>query len=399
MSDEYIYKWCRSVKDIDVSDWTQIYGLDIIKSREFFLANEDANFENVEFYYLQVFKGDVIVAIVPCFCYRMDILNIASSPAARKWLVWIRKFYPSFLKMRAFVTGSYAASCEHFICYASSLDTKSKEEVSSIISGEIKKYSGKTKSSFVFIKDVRERDLQYVKDILTSDYHFFVSFPTTAIPVLSDLEYPDALRKKNRKRYRKYKNLFDTSFEWNIINNVSGENAQKFYALYKLVLDKAKNKFEFLNPRFFDLLGKLLGEKAFLLIASDKKTGEFRVMELVIEDTDRLIPLYLGVKYKSDDTKVLYLNTIFRTVKEAEKRGKSFVDLGQTSYYPKTMSGALVENIYYGFWSKNKIIKWLIDNMFDRIFSQPTVPKHVYLEKYAEIAHQILQDKGFVLIN
>lgn len=41
-----------------------------------------------------------------------------------------------------------------------------------------------------------------------------------------------------------------------------------------------------------------------------------------------------------DDTKVLYLNTIFRTVEEAEIRGKDLLDFGQTSYYPKVMSGA-----------------------------------------------------------
>ncbi len=399
MSDKYSFKWSFTVEDININDWQDIYGTDIIKSREFFMANEGAAFEDVDFYYLQVFSGCEIVAIVPCFCYRMDILNIASSPTARKWLALIRKLYPSFLKLRAFVTGSYAATCEHFIEYSSSLDSKGKEEVSEIIGGEIKRLSIKTKSSFVFVKDVRERALQNVRDILTSDYRFFVSFPTTAIPVIADITYPGGLRKKNRKRYRIFKEKFDNSFEWGIISDFSGEKAQEFYSLYKSVLDNAENKFEFLNARFFDLLSQFLEDRAFLLVARDKFSGEIRVMELVLENGDKLIPLYLGIKYKNDDTKILYLNTIFRTVKEAEARGKSYVDFGQTSYYPKIMSGALVENIYYGFWSRKKVLRWMINHLFDRFFSQPVVPGHVYSDKYSETAQNVLYDKGFILID
>lgn len=122
-------------------------------------------------------------------------------------------------------------------------------------------------------------------------------------------------------------------------------------------------------------------------------------MELVLEEDDKLIPLYLGIKYKTDDTKILYLNAIFRTVKEAEAREKSFVDFGQTSYYPKVMSGAFIENIYYGFWANHFLLKWLINNVFHKIFLPPTVLESVYLESHKNEARQILEDKGFSLLN
>lgn len=399
MSDKFTIRWCHTVDDIDSHDWTTIYGTDVIKSRHFFKANEDAGFKEVEFHYLQVFKEGKIISIVPCFSYRMDLLNIATSPSAKKCMVWIRKLFPSFLKLRAFVTGSYAATCEHFIEYNPTITPAEVEEVSEIIGGEIKKRSRISKSSFVLIKDVRERGLQYVKKILTSDYRFFVSFPTTAIPVIKEAPYPEGLRKKNRKRYRNFKARFDQLYKWEIWNNFSGNKAIQFYELYKAVLDKAKNKFEFLNPQFFSNISTMIGDSSFLLVARDKKSNEIRVMELVLEHEDKLIPLYLGIRYKEDDTKVLYLNTIFRTVKEAESRGKSFVDLGQTSYYPKTMSGALVENIYYGFWSGRPVIKWMIENVLDKVFNEPSVPAHVYLDEYAKAAHSVLEKKGFVLIN
>lgn len=279
ISNKFTYKWCTSIDDIRTEDWIKIYGTDIIKSQNFFRANERACFDGVEFHYLLVFKGDFIVAIVPCFSYCIDILNIASSNSVRRRLVWIRKFYPSFLKLRAFVTGSYAATCEHFIEYLPTLKSNEIKEVSDIIGAEIKKRCNETKSAFVFVKDVRERAIAHVRRILTNDYSFFVSFPTTAIPILKNVPYPEGLKKKNRKRYRMYRKAFDSSFHWEIAKDFSGEKAVEFYALYKAVLDKAKNKFEFLNASFFDYISSLLEEQSFILIAKDNVTDETRVME------------------------------------------------------------------------------------------------------------------------
>lgn len=362
-------------------------------------ANEEAEFEDVEFHYLQVFKGNRIIAIVPCFAYGMDLLNIASSGEAKTRIAWVRKLFPKFLKLRAFVTGSYAATCEHFIEYAPDLTEEEKKEVAEIIGGEIKKKSREVKSSFVFVKDVRERSINLVKDILTSDYKFFISFPTTAIPIINDVEYPASLRKKNRKRYRNFRERFEKEFYWETVTDFGGETVKDFSHLYKAVLDKAKNKFEFLNEKFFDSVNDLLGNGAFLLVGKSKETDEIRVMVLILENEANLIPLYMGFKYKDDDSKVLYLNTIFNTVKEAERRGKSYVDFGQMSYYPKTMSGALVENIYYGFWSRKPVVQWLINHGLGKIFTPPAVPEHVYLEGYADKAHQTLTERGFVLLN
>ncbi|MFT0573950.1 hypothetical protein [Bacteroides thetaiotaomicron] len=122
-------------------------------------------------------------------------------------------------------------------------------------------------------------------------------------------------------------------------------------------------------------------------------------MEIVLEENDRLLPLYLGIKYGDDNTKILYLNTIFRTVEEAEIRRKELLDFGQTSYYPKVMSGALVENIYYGFWSNKFFLKRMIRHLFKKIFLPPLVPENVYLEQYKEKAYRLLENKGFILLN
>ena len=122
-------------------------------------------------------------------------------------------------------------------------------------------------------------------------------------------------------------------------------------------------------------------------------------MVLILENDYNLIPLYMGFKYKNDDSKVIYLNTIFRTIEEAEKRNKEYIDFGQMSYYPKTMSGALTENIYYGFWSYKPLVRYFINHALKKIFTPPQVPEHVYMKEYAKKAHEILENRGFKLLN
>ena len=399
MPNNFTIKWSTTVDDIQDKDWIRIYGTDIIKSKQFIKANEEANFKDVTFYNLQVFKKDgEIAAIVPCFNYCIDILNITSTVLIKKWIVEMRKLFPSFLKLRTFITGSYACTCEHLIGYSSSLTDNEINEVSDIIEQELKKKCEETKAKFIFIKDIREHYLQDVKRVLKTDFRFLETYPTTLIPVM-DVPYPNALKKKHRKRYRKYKELFDKRFYWTIYDDFTGKTAEEFYELYFAVVTKAKNKFEFLNAEFFNKLSEFMGDRAFLFVAKDKETDETRVMELVLINEEKLIPLYLGIKYKDDDTKVLYLNTIFNTVKEAEKRKKSFIDLGQTSYYPKAMSGALIEKIHYGFWAKGGIMKFMINHFFDKLFAPQLMPDHVYLTQYADSAHNILSNYNFVLVN
>lgn len=152
-----------------------------------------------------------------------------------------------------------------------------------------------------------------------------------------------------------------------------------YFIRYRNVLKKAANKFEFLNEEFFAEINHLYGNDSFLMAARDRETGEIRLMTLVLEDDIRLVPLYLGITYKDDDTRVLYLANIFRIVREAEKRGKKIIEFGQTSYYSKSLSGAIVENVYYGLWSDRPVYKFIIRHLFGKIFAPPSIPGDAYM--------------------
>lgn len=397
-SNEFTSQWCNSINEIDRTDWIKIFGNRQIKAYDFFQAMEQSNFPNVEYHYLLIRKQRVMVSIIPCFCYHLDLLQLVTSRNIKLMVNSLRCLFPRFFKLRTFVTGTYAATCEHFIEYDHNLDQAEISELTKVLNWQLKKKYQNTNSQILFIKDVRERDIDYAREILDENFSFFASFPTTAIPVFKEeLPYPQALKKKNRKRYKIFKEKFKAEFTWEIITDFESY-IPLLIELYQNVLKKAKNKFEVLNVDFFYNINKYFPNTSFLLVAKDKN-GEIRLMEIVLEENDRLLPLYLGIKYGDDNTKVLYLNTIFRTVEEAEIRRKELLDFGQTSYYPKVMSGALVENIYYGFWSNKFFLKRMIRHLFKKIFLPPLVPENVYLEQYKEKAYRLLENKGFILLN
>ena len=51
---------------------------------------------------------------------------------------------------------------------------------------------------------------------------------------------------------------------------------------------------------------------------------------------------------------------LFKIIELSEQMEKGIVEFGQTSYYPKIMSGAFIEWIYYGFSSFNKLVLMLL---------------------------------------
>lgn len=370
-------RWVPSVKEIPDKAWDALFGGNVVKRKEFFLAAENAGFTEIETTYLIVSLKDEILSVVPCFLYTIDLINLVSAKGPSAFFRNVRRLLPNLMKVRSFMTGTYPASCEPFITMMPGLSDSLRAEVKSVIERELKAEHRRRKSKFIFVKDARENSIAEVRDILPDDFTYIVSFPTSLIPILPEFPYPSALRTKSKQRVRNIEKKFDENFEWEVVTDFESLN-HDYFIRYRNVLEKAANKFEFLNEKFFSEINRLYGDASFLMVARDRKTREIRLMTLVLEDETRLVPLYLGITYKDDDTRVLYLSNIFRIVREAEARGKKIIEFGQTSYYPKSLSGAVVENVYYGFWSDRTIYKFLIRHLFGKIFAPPAIPGDSY---------------------
>lgn len=162
------------------------------------------------------------------------------------------------------------------------------------------------------------------------------------------------------------------------------EYATIFEEQYLKVLDKSKTKFEEMNLNFILNINKYTHKNSFLLVSRDK-SDIIRSTVLVIEENDCLTPLYLGINYDictESEIRIIYFNTIFKVILEAEVRGKKAVLFGQTSYYPKIMSGALVQRGFLGFNSNNIIIQYCIKNYFGKLFPKTDVHTNIYSSLY-----------------
>lgn len=391
--------WEHSVTKIKPTDWEHIFGGSNIKSYRFFQATEDANFDEITYHYLSVSNHETTMAIIPCFTYYLDLTDLLTDKISKYIFRKIRYLNKGFGKFKLLVIGSYPATCEHFIGIDNKQEDCVKERISTLINKELERKRKEQKCSLIMVKDVRTKYLNEINAVLSEDFHFFSSFPTTFVPIEKMIIYPSALNKKQRKRYRKYQNLFETLFQWEIIDDFE-DKTSLVYATYLKTLNKAKNKFEVLNEQFFKNINTYFPEESYLLIAKDKE-GEIQLIELILKETDRLLPLYLGSAKSEDNdaTLTLYLNALFEPIKQAEKLKLDLVEFGQTSYYPKVLSGALVEDLSYGFYSHHPIMKRVIKHLFKYIFTPEKVPQHAYSQTHLDKIKKVAEQKGMEVIN
>ncbi len=396
--DEISFEWITDIANIDRNEWNNIYGDGVLNNYNFFKSMFISDFENVDFSYLVIQNKKRILCIVPCFTYLLDIQHISSSGYIKKAIKIIRKIFPGFLKIKTFIIGSYVSTCHHHIGILKETPQYLMSKIRDVVNKEVKNRARKEKSSLILIKEASSGEINNVISFFDSNFLFFEEYPRAVIPVSDFLgDYPLFLKKKHRKTYRKYITEFNNLYKWEIIENYE-QYIPHFYELYKKTWKKSNTKFEFLNEDFFKNLIKNLPEQTFCLIARNDH-GDILLMEILLEDEEKLIPFYLGIDYTGENTTILYLNNIYKVVKEAKARKKRIVELGQTAYYPKIMSGALVEKMYLGFYSYKKIWKYLIKHIFKYIFTPIEIFPNVYLEQYKNIAKEHCEALEYKIYN
>ena len=397
-NEAFVCQWLTDITKIDEIQWKAIFGKKHIKGFNFFKSIQQSNIPNVEFHYFIISENSKLVAIVPCFYFKLDLIDLLEESILKNILLKIRGVFPRFLKIRTLVIGSYASSCEYFVGICDEYKNN-QEAIFSLIKIHLKKKAKKIKAKLTLIKEVRETQIDNVRATLGEDFCFCKSFPNTFVPVFSECRpYPSALKPNHQRRHKKMRKEYDKFNTWEIAKDITPYK-NIFEEMYLNVLRKAKNKMEILNGEFFVNLNKNLPDNTFFIISRDVNKL-IRAMALVVEEEDRLVPLYLGMNYRDDDTRIFYINMLFKVIETAEQKGKEIVELGQTSYYPKIMSGAFVEFIYYGFSSYNTIIKRILRRVVQlNLFDIKLLP-HIYKkEKSDSIISKSENEYGFKICN
>lgn len=390
--------WYSSIEKISSEEWEQIFGKNKVKSYLFFKATELSNLQDTAYHYLRITSNDKIVGITPCFSYKMS-LDILAPPFIKKISKIIQFVFPHFLHLSIFGVGSLTSTCSQHIGIRKDISEEELVSIKDIIVEQINLKAQSMRHKIVFLKEVPQNELNYVKDIF-KDYCFYYSLPNCYVPLLKNGEsYPSTLKGKERHRIRSLKNKFDKHYKWELTNN-SIEIVEAFEKLYLETFEKSQNKFEILNKKYFTTLNKLFDDSSFFLIARNN-LGQIESVGIILEDENSLTPLYLGINHNNNVNlvKLLHANSIIRVIEEAELRKKSCVILGQTSYYSKVLSGAIVEKLYLGFHSHSRFMKFLIKHFFSKLFTDTEVLNNVYMQNYQEILKKWTQEQGIDICN
>ena len=366
-------KWFTSIDELSEIEWNNIFNNETLKSYAIFKAVEYSKMDDVRHYYLKIASDTATLAIIPCFSYKLDLCVLLDSKTQRK-INNIRKFRKSFLFLNIFGVGSLIATCEQHFGFSSEISDEQFVELKQLVNKEIKKKIKETKDSIVFVKEVPANKLNHIKTILDSDFVFYYSLPNTFVPIGNEFQtYPKALVHRSQKRYTKFVDKFnELGLRWEIHKDFS-DLTDTMFKLYLNVYHRSKNKFDKLNPDFFKEVNKLLHDNSYIVL-SRMPSNEIASMMLIIEEKDELVPLYLGLNYDLPDYKTVYFNTLFKTISEAERKNKNVCVLGQTSYYPKILSGTVMQSLFLGFYSHKTIIKWCIKYLFKYLFPDTKPP-------------------------
>lgn len=391
--------WYDTIDSIPENVWNHIFSNKILKSYKFFKAMEESHIPNCTHSYLCIYQEEVIVSIIPCFTYRLDLLIL--TPAFFKSIGrFFRKLYPKFLKIKILGLGSIASTCEQHIGVDSNLDANDIKLVKEIIAEQVECKSRELKCKLVFVKEVPESQLEFTKKLFSNDFYFYYSLPQCVIPIIGNITpYPVGLKRKQIQRFVKLTRRFNEMYYWERVDDFT-DYVDVFNKLYFETLIRSSNTFEVLNKNFFLNLNKTFNNQAFMLIAKSL-SGEIEAIGLVLEEEDSLIPLYLGLNYDNttENMKLLHANSIFMAIQEAEKSNKKFIKIGQTSYYPKVLSGALAENLYLGFYSYNRLLDFVIKTFFAKLFPKTSIINNIYKPEVKEMVIEACSKAGMRICN
>ncbi|AKQ69238.1 8-amino-7-oxononanoate synthase [Myxococcus hansupus] len=368
-------RWVGSIHDIGRETWHTCFPTtDVMQSFELHQATEAASIADVQFHYLVLESGSETVAVVPCFRFRMSLTVIAPE-RVNQVVSKVRRAFPDFLFLNAFVIGTPIAICKDLLGIRPDLPRAARDEVLGVVSREVIARAKQLKLGLVFMKELTTQKLPEVKDVLSRHFSFVESAATTYLYLgePGKSTFKDRLRKKYRSLMNnRMARLTEAGMRWEMTQDFSRHAAQ-MHPLYLQVLGRSKIRFETLSVDFFAQLSERLGDRVFALLCFQ---GERLVsFELFLKDAEWIHPIYLGLDYSLRDEGALYFNSIYKIVEVLEAHGKSVVQLGQTSYAVKASIGAVVDRLYLAVHHTNPVLHQLLKRFGTELFPPTPLPR------------------------
>lgn len=369
------FRWLPAISAIDREHWEACFDRDdVMHSYALQQATEAAGLPDVEFHYLVAEVVERVVAVVPCFRFRMSLAAIAPA-SVNKVVSAVRRVLPGFLYVNVFVAGTPIAICKDLLGLSHAVQDRQREELLRGVLDEVIARAKRLGLRLVLLKELTTRLLPQVRHVLAERFILVESAATTYLYLgePGHATYRDRLRKKYRSLMNNRQARFaQAGLRWETCVDFS-RHAEQMHALYLQVLDRSKVRFETLNPDFFARLCEHLGSSVFALLCF--RGEQLVAFELFLEDERWLHPVYLGLDYRYRDEGALYFNCIYKIVELQEARGKSVVQLGQTSYAVKASLGAVVDRLWAALHHTSPPVHLVLKGIAALLFPPTVVPR------------------------
>lgn len=374
-----------SIADIDPQLWDSI-NIDPFKSHDFILSIEKSKIEQSKLHYLLFFADEELVGTAVLSSFRIS-LDLLAGVFVQKSVMLIRKFYPSFFKIKFLFCGTPISIGKNNISIKYAIDS---DEIVRLISEEMSALAASEKILFQSVKEFPKQEALELSSFRRFNFLLVNSIPYMKLKInwkdfnsyLNSMCYnyrhqiKTGLQKldANEPEIFTKDSLRKPDHPYLELTSSQGLAAKQFYSLYMQVMNITKNKLEVLNKEFFENFFGMMTSK--IEILSLKHNGEILGSAIISQDGDKMTFVLIGFEHKNTKDYDTYFNIVYGIIYLAINRGCTLLNMGQTSYYFKQRCGAVPSDLFFYIKSDKKSIQ-LILKLFRRIiFPEVTLPSH-----------------------
>ena len=339
-------KYFNTIDYIDKSEWNSIVDSNhILNSYDYLRAIEHSKINDFRYAYFMFYIDGLLVAHVQVGILTFGLDTMASY-GLKKIFNFIKKIYPSFLKITLIESGFVSA-------LGNSLRVSDNEylaEILEIYDKELIKLAKREKTTLILVRDIYTREKENYDLLLKYKYKLFNNFPNTFLEInYNNFEgYINDLNAKRRHEVkRRLKVFYNKGCTVEKIVDFSPYTDHLINLWNQTFFHSKEYQREILNKDYFKFLSDYLKERSFILLC---KKGNIPIgFTMFIDSGDTLISTYCGIDYNYNQSCYTYFVLFYESIKESIKSGKKWLELGITNYNPKIEIGAVPEPLYvYG---------------------------------------------------
>lgn len=378
------YNIYNSTKQLPNS-WDTIVAHDIFLYSNYLRALESATPDNISWYYIGVFKEDILVGVAiiqRAQLYLKDMFRTRSSSAFKQFLI---NGFSKVLKGNVLVVGNLMHTGQHGLFFLEN-NISQTDFLNSIFQAinrliiEIKTNQNK-KIRSIMLKDFFTDDTIHIeKDFFNAhQLHKVQVQPNMLMDVKADWkcweDYVLCLNKKYKTRYRRAKKKFgeiqSRELDAEMIQNMS----KQLYKLYKNVSDNAKfNTFVLPQNHFYNLKRHLKDNfKVFGYYLDNELIGFYTLLL----NNMTLETYFLGYDKEHQYPNQLYLNMLYDMANFAIKNKLTSIVYARTAMEIKSSVGAKPKDMTMYMKHTNRIANALLKSIFGLMR-----PSHKWAERH-----------------